>query len=58
MTRSRLRAQADVLKPTATPSNVDVLKALADPLRLKLLYALTQEGGPELPIRSVKELAA
>ena len=39
-------------------SNIDVLKALADPLRLNLLYALTNEPGTELPIRSVKELAA
>ncbi len=39
-------------------SNVDMLKALADPLRLNLLYALTYDAGAELPIRSVKELAA
>jgi DNA-binding transcriptional ArsR family regulator len=42
----------------AAISNIDVLKALADPLRLNLLYALTNQAGPELPIRSVKELAA
>ena len=39
-------------------SNVDVLKALADPLRMNLLYALTRGPGQELPVRSVKELAA
>ena len=50
--------QVEVPRTTAAASNVDVLKALADPLRLNLLYALTRDAGAELPIRSVKELAA
>jgi DNA-binding transcriptional ArsR family regulator len=37
---------------------VDVLKALADPLRLNILYALTRRRGPDLPAKTVKELAA
>jgi DNA-binding transcriptional ArsR family regulator len=48
--------------PTAknpqVPSHVDVLKALADPLRLNILYALTRRRGPDLPAKTVKELAA
>jgi DNA-binding transcriptional ArsR family regulator len=39
-------------------SHVDVLKALADPLRLNILYALTRRRGPDLPAKTVKELAA
>jgi DNA-binding transcriptional ArsR family regulator len=38
-------------------SHVDVLKALADPLRLNILYALTRRRGPDLPTKTVKELA-
>jgi DNA-binding transcriptional ArsR family regulator len=39
-------------------SHVDVLKALADPLRLNILHALTRRRGPDLPTKTVKELAA
>jgi len=39
-------------------SHVEVLKALADPLRLNILYALTRRRGPDLPAKTVKELAA
>ncbi|MDR2988574.1 MAG: helix-turn-helix domain-containing protein [Nocardiopsaceae bacterium] len=39
-------------------SHVDVLKVLADPLRLNILYALTRRRGPDLPAKTVKELAA
>ncbi len=39
-------------------SNVELLKALADPLRLNMLYALTRGAGQDLPVMSVKELAA
>jgi len=56
VTESRGPADGGQMAPAV--SNVDVLKALADPLRLNLLYALTQDAGAELPIRSVKELAA
>jgi DNA-binding transcriptional ArsR family regulator len=37
--------------------DVEVLKAMADPIRLAILTALMKAGG-ELPIMSVKELAA
>jgi DNA-binding transcriptional ArsR family regulator len=39
-------------------SHVDVLKVLADPLRLNILYVLTRRRGPDLPAKTVKELAA
>ncbi|HEX9066380.1 MAG TPA: helix-turn-helix domain-containing protein [Streptosporangiaceae bacterium] len=45
-------------QPRRPASNVELLKALADPLRLNMLYALTRGTGPDLPVRSVKELAA
>jgi DNA-binding transcriptional ArsR family regulator len=38
-------------------TDVETLKALADPIRLSLLSALMHSSG-ELPVRSVKELAA
>jgi DNA-binding transcriptional ArsR family regulator len=38
-------------------TTVETLKALADPIRLSLLSALMRSSG-ELPVRSVKELAA
>jgi DNA-binding transcriptional ArsR family regulator len=39
-------------------TNVETLKALADPIRLSLLSALMNDSAGELPVRSVKELAA
>jgi DNA-binding transcriptional ArsR family regulator len=41
-----------------TISEVDELRALADPTRLALLSALMHQRGNELPVMSVKELAA
>jgi DNA-binding transcriptional ArsR family regulator len=41
-----------------TIDDVDVLKALADPTRLAILDALMRKRGRDLPIMSVKELAA
>jgi DNA-binding transcriptional ArsR family regulator len=41
-----------------TISNVDGLRALADPTRMALLSALMDQRKGELPIMSVKELAA
>jgi DNA-binding transcriptional ArsR family regulator len=38
-------------------TNVQTLKALADPIRLRLLSALMDDSGGELPVRTVKELA-
>jgi DNA-binding transcriptional ArsR family regulator len=39
-------------------SDVETLKAMADPTRLGILSALMRAQGTELPVRSVKELAA
>jgi len=39
-------------------TNVETLKALADPIRLNLLSVLMNDSTGELPVRSVKELAA
>ena len=44
-------------EPIRTVDDVEVLKALADPTRLAILAAL-MKAGRDLPIRSVKELAA
>jgi len=54
-------AAADPARPetaSQAPSHLGVLKALADPLRLNLLYALSRRSGPDLPAKTVKELAA
>jgi DNA-binding transcriptional ArsR family regulator len=45
-------------EPVRTIDDVDVLKALADPTRLAILDALMRTRGRDLPIMSVKELAA
>jgi DNA-binding transcriptional ArsR family regulator len=42
---------------TKTVDDVDVLRAMADPTRLAIL-ALLMEGGRDLPVMSVKEIAA
>jgi DNA-binding transcriptional ArsR family regulator len=45
-------------EPIRTVDDVEVLKALADPTRLAILDALMRKTGRDLPIMSVKELAA
>src|SRR5690348_7239748 len=44
-------------QPIRTVDDVEVLKALADPTRIAILAAL-MKAGRDLPIMSVKELAA
>src|SRR5215472_5681832 len=44
--------------PVSTASNAEALRALADPLRLRILSTLMQRDDGDLPVMSVKELAA
>jgi len=46
---------SEIIRPV---TNVQTLKALADPIRLRLLSVLMDDSAGELPVRSVKELAA
>ena len=52
-----MAANSEVDQAVRAVTNVETLKALADPIRLNLLSALMHSSG-ELPVRSVKELAA
>lgn len=45
-------------QPLRTIGDVETLKALADPLRLRILATLMRREAGEMPVMSVKELAA